>query len=58
MGRKFDVQSEKTVKSAWIDETQQILYFLPTPGAAEYRAPEGPFWQRILLLMQRGYRVG
>lgn len=47
-----------TLKSAWIDEKRRILYFLPTPGAEEYRAAEGPFWEYVLLLMRQGYRVG
>lgn len=48
----------KCIKSAWIDEERRILYFLPMPGAEEYRAEEGTFWACVLLLMRRGYRVG
>lgn len=54
MGRD---KTGRTMKNAWIDEGKRIVSFTPQENATQYREEEPAFWNRILNLMQTGYRM-
>lgn len=45
-------------KSAWIDEKKRIISFTAVPGSTVYTAAVPRFWEHILDLMRRDYRIG
>lgn len=44
-------------KIAWIDEEGRIISFTRREKANPYCDEESAFWQLILSMMQRGYRI-
>ena len=45
------------VKKAWIDKENRILAFYPFEGSVMFSKCENEFWDCIMVLLKKGYRV-
>jgi hypothetical protein len=48
----------KHLKSAWINDEDQVIAFREIDSARNYSATEGDFWNYIMELVMIGYRIG
>ena len=44
-------------KKAWIDKENHILAFYPFEGSVMFSKCENEFWDCIMVLVKKGYRV-
>lgn len=47
----------KKMKKAWIDKEKHILAFYPFEGSVMFTKRENEFWDCIMVLVKRGYRI-